>query len=123
MPIYEYHCKHCEEIFSEFKKIADYKEPAVHTCGTEGTRIISKPMVAVDYPAYVSPASGRVINGRKEHEAELKRTGCRLLEPGETKDFERKQLDKEAKFDKLLDNALGQVLAETKQVKGDLHGR
>ena len=121
MPTYEYKCKTCNVTFTEFKRMSEYKTPAIHSCGVEGIRIISRPMIAVDYPGYESPATGKWIEGKKAHEAELKATGCRLLEPGEKKDLEKRQLDNEIKFDNMLDNALGQVLAETKQVKGDLN--
>lgn len=121
MPVYEYRCTRCGLPFDEFKKMADYKEPAVHKCGGLGERKISKPMISVDYPAYESPVSGRIISGKKEHEAELARTGCRLLEPGESRDFEKRQLDKEVQFDKMLDNALGEVLTQTKLTSGELN--
>jgi hypothetical protein len=44
------------------------------------------PRVVGDYEPYECPVSGKIIEGRKAHEENLKRTGCRLLEPGEKED-------------------------------------
>ncbi|WP_448206485.1 hypothetical protein [Azospirillum sp. sgz302134] len=42
------------------------------------------PMIAGDYAGYECPVSGRWIEGRAAHRENLARTGCRLLEPGES---------------------------------------
>jgi putative FmdB family regulatory protein len=114
MPLYEYMCPQCEKSFTVFKKLVDYLTPAEHSCGTEGLRIISRPMIAVDYPAYISPASGRLIQGKKQHEDELKRTGCRLLEPGERNDMERRKKEADVKEDKMIDTMVEKTFTEMK---------
>lgn len=114
MPMYEYHCKDCKVNFTAFKKLADYREPQNHNCGQEGTRVISKPMLAIDYPAYVSPASGKLITGKKEHLEDLKRTGCRLLEPGEGQDMQRRLKEADVKTDRLVDTMVEKTFADMK---------
>ncbi len=42
---------------------------------------ISAPMIVSDIPAYVSPASGKLIDGKAERREDLKRTGCVPWEP------------------------------------------
>lgn len=46
-----------------------------------------------DYEGYVSPASGKYIEGRYQHREDLKRTGCRILETGESRDPGKKLID------------------------------
>lgn len=41
------------------------------------------PAVVRDTPAYFSPASGRMVDGRADRREDLKRTGCREVERGE----------------------------------------
>lgn len=112
MPVYEYKCPACDVVFEAVKKMADYQEPQYHTCGKLSQKIMSRPMIAVDYPAYESPASGKWITGRKEAEEDLKRTGCRLLEPGEQKDMARRQVVADAAYDKQIDASVDKVYAE-----------
>lgn len=112
MPIYEYRCAPCGKQFTAYKKLADYREPQSCSCGATAEKIISKPMVAVDYPAYQSPASGRWIDGKKAHHEELKRTGCRIFEPGERKDAERRKQAAEQAENTFIDNSVDKVFAE-----------
>ena len=114
MPVYEYHCDSCRKNFTAYKKLANYREPQLHTCGALGVKVISKPMVAVDYPAYESPASGRRIEGKKAHLEELARTGCRLLEPGERQDAEKKRAVEDRKLDKIVDTTVDQIFSQVK---------
>lgn len=43
------------------------------------------PAVFGDYKPYRSPATGKVIEGRRAHRDDLARSGCRLIERGEHK--------------------------------------
>lgn len=114
MPMYEYYCSECRVNFDSFKKMVDYLEPQPHTCGTLAQKLISKPMIAVDYPAYESPATGKWITGRREHEEDLKRSGCRLLEPGEQGDAVNRQKAADQKFEQSIDHSVETVFAELK---------
>lgn len=114
MPLYEYMCPQCEKSFTVFKKLSDYRTPAEHSCGTVGERIISRPMIAVDYPAYISPATGKLVQGKRQHEEDLKRSGCRILEPGERQDMERRKKEADVKEDKMIDKMVETTFAEMK---------
>lgn len=114
MPMYEYHCETCGVNFSAYKKLAQYKEPQAHTCGAISEKVISLPMVAVDYPAYESPVTGRRIEGKRAHLEELKRTGCRLLEPGERQDAERKRKATDQKLEQKLTSSVDQIFSQIK---------
>lgn len=62
-------------------------------------RHISAPAVLGDYPGYNCPITGDWIEGRRAHQENLKKHGCRVYEPGETEQtrarmaFEEKQLE------------------------------
>jgi hypothetical protein len=43
------------------------------------------PFIMRDTPAYVSPVTGKVIDGRVARREDLKRSGCREVDPGEFK--------------------------------------
>ncbi len=44
---------------------------------------LATPMICPDIPDYVSAASGDVVSGRVQRREDLKRTGCREVDPGE----------------------------------------
>lgn len=63
-----------------FVPYEEYDKPIVGRIG---------PMIMGDIPAYVSPVSLKLIDGRKQQREDLKRHHCRIAEPSEKKDFTR----------------------------------
>lgn len=114
MPVYEYHCVSCDKRFDAFKKLAQYQERQVHTCGETAQKVLSVPMVAIDYPAYESPATGKWIEGKKAHLEDLKQSGCRLMEPGEQADMQKRVKAEDKALDTFVDNSVDKVFAEIK---------
>jgi len=49
------------------------------------------PMISGDYEGYDCPVTGKWVEGRAAHRENLKRTGCRLLEKGESRDAEKRR--------------------------------
>lgn len=88
MPVYEYSCE-CGKVFARVLKLADYLAPQEHCAGKIATKLISAPAIRGDYAGYDCPVTGQRIEGRKAHLENLRRTGCRLLEPGETSDYKK----------------------------------
>ena len=74
----------------------------------ESKEITEAPMIvrAATYQ-YQCPITGREINGKRAHEENLARHGCRVLESGEAEDAARRRRDAE----KSLDAALGSCIA------------
>jgi len=95
MPTYEFHCDQCDTHFTQIRKLADFTKEQSHACGGIAHLVISMPMIHADYEPYISPASGKVIQGKHQHEEDLRQTGCRLLEPGERVDYEKTQQQRE----------------------------
>jgi hypothetical protein len=60
-------------------------------------------MVSSDYEPYVSPASGKLVSGRRERIEDLKRTGCRPYDLGEKEAWLKRKGDRQAAFDKVVE--------------------
>ena len=102
MPLYSYKCK-CGEEFTQFLKLAELeKEIHCHICHEVATRVISAPMVIGDYQPYDCPITGKRIEGRKAHEENLKRHGCRVYEVGETEAFRRKKAEEDSRLERSI---------------------
>lgn len=58
---------------------------------TDPAAPVKMPMVCPDLPPYVSPVTGKVIDGRVARREDLKRTGCREIDPTEWRGEYRKE--------------------------------
>lgn len=99
MPTYDYLCPKCSRRQERFLKLVDLDQVVVRCphCFAAMDRLISKPMVRGDYEAYNCPITGKLVEGKRAHIENLKRNGCRVLEPGETREaMKRAKADKEA---------------------------
>lgn len=104
MPTYAYKCDHCHRRFERFLPMARYAEPQdCLVCGGTTTKQLFAPSVAVDYQGYTCPVTGKWIEGRRQHQENLKRTGCRVLESGEKEAVERAKAAEESAFERALD--------------------
>lgn len=106
MPLYDYKCK-CGETFRRFLHLREYREPQhCDICGEVAEKVLSAPMVRPDYAGYECPVTGKFIEGRRAHAENLKRTGCRLFEPGETQEMlRRKAAEDDAFCERIADSA------------------
>ena len=106
MPIYAYSCPDCAASRDVFKHLdaLDRAEPC-ELCGAAMHRQIVAPAIATDLPGYSCPVSGRWIEGRRAHRENLRKHGCRLLEPGEAAESSRRRAQADA--------ALEESVAET----------
>lgn len=113
MPLYEFRCAEHGH-FELFRRMAESGEPApCPQCGAIGSRYFrTPPPVFGDYPPYVSPASGRVISGRREREEDFRRTNTRPYEVGEWKDNVRKQQEGDRELDAAVDIAVEKTVGE-----------
>lgn len=100
MPLYAYRCPRCSHTADVFKKLAEIDSLALCTeCITTMQRQISAPAIFGDYQSYECPVTGKQISGRRAHEENLKRTGCRLLDPGERQQNIQRTARAEQDFD------------------------
>lgn len=89
MPIYEYHCKHCEKGFDVFKKISDSADEKCPECHKKMTKLVS--------------AAGFQLKGTgwyKTDYASKKTESKDTSKKTETKDTPKKEEKKETKKSK-----------------------
>lgn len=117
MPLYEYKCGACGLEFSVVSSVRDYQSARPCTsCETLARRhITAAPAAFADYPPYISPASGKLIEGRRAHLEDLKRTGCRIYEPGETQAFLNNRAAREKQRDAEFGALAEKLVTETAQ--------
>ena len=88
-------------------KIADLEHVGVGCrCGEKMERQVTVPHIFGDFAGYECPVTGRWVEGRRQHEDNLKRTGCRLLEPGETEQYVRDKGNRQKELDKAVETAV-----------------
>ena len=81
---------------------------------TEGSRFalrsssrVPGAYVQSDYAAYECPVSGDIIHGKREHERNLEKHGCRVHERGELEDVKRNgRRQRDEAIDRAVDSAV-----------------
>ena len=111
MPFYDYQCIVCANKVPHYRKIADRDDFPSH-CDTPMKRVLTAPVFQVDIPAYVSPASGKVINSRAQRREDLLREGCLENEPGLKEHIEQNAADAREKIAKTLDATVDRTVSE-----------
>ena len=106
MPIYAHRCSLCGYRRDVFARVADRETPQECQCGATMDRVITAAHVAPDYAGYSCPRTGQWIEGRRAHAENLARTGCRLLESGETAQYsKRREAEDDAFFESIAESA------------------
>lgn len=101
MPLYETLCDDCGKKQPIWRRIADRDNlPSCDACNGSINRVIAAPAVKVDIPAYISPATGKLIESRVQQENDLKASGNILMEPGLKEDIAR---NRERAYDKAFE--------------------
>lgn len=105
MPLYDFKCSEGHK-FERMVRLADFEAPQHCTCGAASYRVISAPMFSVDHTGYNCPVTDRWIGSKYQHEENLKRQDCRVLEPGEKELNMRKKAESESAFDRSIDETV-----------------
>lgn len=113
MPTYDFQCDGCGHAARDIiRSLSEYGLPcACPVCDAPMRQLLSAPHVVMDYAGYTCPVTGNWIEGRAAHRENLKRQGCRVLEPGETEQTRRAHSQAEARLDRELDATVDQLLA------------
>lgn len=88
-------------------------ESTCPSCQAVAPYAISAPRVFCDFPAYISPASGNLIEGKRQRLEDFARTGTRPYESGERQEAEKARSRNEKALDQQIDKAVEQTIAET----------
>ena len=110
MPMYQFRCTE-GHTFDRLVPLAQFDEPQSCPCGAAASRQIVAPAIRTDYAGYTCPVSGKWIEGRAAHRENLARTGCRVLEPGETSALKARQQSSEAALEAALDSTAEELIA------------
>lgn len=112
MPIYEYFCP-THGRFSSWAKVSErHKETPCTKCQTLAPYVISAPRVFGDFQPYVSPASGKLIEGRRQRIEDFARTNTRPYDPGEKEQLVSRQKEFDKAQEKAVDAAVETTLTE-----------
>lgn len=120
MPVYSYKCPTCQRARDVVKKLAELDR--VEFCGNCGfamNRQVCAPAIRPDYAGYQCPITDKWIEGRRAHEENLARHGCRVLEPGETSEFQRRRADDDTALDRSVDETVDRFITELPSEKRD----
>ncbi len=115
MPTYDYECPACAARESRFFPMADF-DVTVHCskCSRPMTKVfLSAPLGVVQptYQPYRCPITEKVIDGRKAHQENLARHGCRVLETGEKEAADRRRAESEAALDRGVEETVEREIA------------
>ena len=109
MPLYLYQCPTCRTRKDVLKSLINLnREEPCEACQTPMERKLCAPAVVADYAGYSCPISGKWVEGRRAHEENLKRHGCRVLEGGETDQVRRSRAQEESTLDREVDSTVEQ---------------
>lgn len=92
-----------------------HRSPACECGCNEPMNLLISPVYGRgDLPGYVSPTTGKWVEGRKAREEDLKRSGCRPYEGREQEMKEGRRQDKYAdeKLDRQLEGAVRKTLSD-----------
>lgn len=113
MPLYEYKCP-AHGVFDGYTSMAKCSSPQpCPTCRVQSARTFhTPPRVFGDFEGYVSPASGKWIEGRRARAEDFASTGTRPYELGEWKTNILRQADGERAADAEIDEAVERTVGE-----------
>lgn len=112
MPIYSYKCPSCGLKFDRFLPLKDYQSlQECEECGELTVKQIVAPAILTDYEGYSCPITGQWVEGRRQHEENLKRHGCRVLESGEKQETDARRKRADEDFDRKIEETAEQFIA------------
>ena len=103
MPLYDFRCSKGHR-FERFVPLEKFEEVQECVCNAPAQRLISAPMFTVDNTGYNCPITGEWIGSKYQHQENLAKHGCRVLETGETEAAASFRAKEDAKLDKLIED-------------------
>lgn len=116
MPVYVHKCLKGHK-FDLYLKLAELDNVQTCVCGEIAQRQISAPAFQVDFPAYISPTTGKLISSRNQRREDLKASGCVEYEPSLKEEKDRKVREDELKLEKTIDDHVEKTIYEMPSAK------
>lgn len=118
MPLYTYKCPTCTRKRDIFKALADLDRVENCTnCGFAMNRQLTAPFVQADNVAYKCPITGKMIEGRRAHEENLAKHGCRILEEGESNAYRESLRAADEALDRSIEESVAKQVESLPQEK------
>jgi len=74
---------------------------------------LASPMVSGDYESYACPITGKIIDGKREHNENLLKHDCRIQEKGEFEDVKKHGQNRiNAEMDKAIDKSVDVIASQ-----------
>lgn len=100
MPLYSYRCGKCGKVEDAFRSYEDRMRGTV-CCEQMAQKIMTAPRIRTDeLTPFQSPATGEWITSKSQQREDLRKSGCRLAEPDESKYVARKKKEAAKDFEK-----------------------
>lgn len=101
MPQYDVECEVCKLRAVIFRKVEERNDLPLCGCGGKVQRLISKPYLGgVNFTAFISPATGEVVDSPTKWREDLRKSGSIPYEPGLKQDIARnREYAKEKAFE------------------------
>ena len=106
MPLYDIKCSASSQVFERMIKLHDFEAPIICTCGSPAIRVISRPMFTIDNVDYTCPVTDKWIGSKNAHRDNLRKQGCRVLEPGEKEASTRNRANEELSFERSIEDTV-----------------
>lgn len=120
MPLYSYKCAACGSRRDVFKPLAELdRVEYCEACRSVASRQLSAVAIRADYAGYSCPITGKWIEGRRAHQENLARHGCRVYETGETAQVIAARAAREAAFDASVDRTVDEFITNLPSAKRD----
>ena len=104
MPVYDYECISCGNVEEKVHSIAVLGiQQYCSVCNGRMNKLLSAPMVHVSKVEYRCPITNEPITTKQQHDNNLARHGCRVLEAGEVEQAKRKRLESDRELDKKIE--------------------
>ena len=104
-PLYAYACS-CGRTFDAYLPLSRYDEPQTCECGKRAQKVLGLNYIQAAFDPYVSPASGKVINGPRARRYDMDSTNTRPWEglQSELKEADKRKNYADQKLEKTIEN-------------------
>ena len=111
MPVYDYECVSCGNVEEKVHSIEALGiQQYCNLCHGRMVKLLSAPMVHVSKVEYRCPITNEPITTKQQHDNNLARHGCRVLEAGEVEQAKKKRLESDKQLDKNIESEVERLV-------------
>lgn len=109
--MYDYKCISCGNIEEKVHSIEALGiQQYCNLCHGRMVKLLSAPRVHVSKVEYRCPITNELITTKQQHENNLAKHGCRVLETGEVEEAKRKRLESNRELDKKIESEVERLV-------------